>query len=157
MIDDKVDLPPSDSPGFLIRDTHLHLLKILRGVLQAHKISTAQWFLLRVLWGEEGLSQRELSDRVATTEPTTQSALRLMERRGIIKRVRSTTDRRTNGIFLTEKGRALKAELIPYAREVNHVAMDGLSQDEFDQFMSLMTRIRNNLLQHSGGAAADGK
>jgi DNA-binding MarR family transcriptional regulator len=141
-----VDLPPAQSPGFLIRDTHLHLLKVLRGFLKAHNVSTAQWFLLRVLWSEEGLSQRQLSDRVGTTEPTTQSALRLMEERGIIRQVRSTEDRRTKKIFLTESGRRLETELIPFAMEVNRMGTRGMSEDEIAQFIGFITRIRDNLV-----------
>ena len=141
-----VDLPPAQSPGFLIRDTNLHLLRVLRSFLNAHHISTAQWFLLRVLWSEEGLSQRQLSDRVGTTEPTTQSALRLMEERGIIRQVRSTEDRRTKEIFLTEAGRQLEAELIPFAMEVNRMGTRGMSEEEIAQFIGLITRIRDNLV-----------
>jgi DNA-binding MarR family transcriptional regulator len=141
-----IDLPPAQSPGFLIRDTHLHLLRVLRSFLKAHNISTAQWFLLRVLWSEEGLSQRQLSERVGTTEPTTQSALRLMEERGIIRQVRSTEDRRTKKIFLTEAGRRLEAELIPFAMEVNRIGTRGMSEQEIAQFIALITRIRDNLV-----------
>jgi DNA-binding MarR family transcriptional regulator len=140
------DLPPEKSPGFMIRDTHLRLLKVLRGFLKQHNISTAQWFLLRVLWSEEGLSQRQLSERVGTTEPTTQSALRLMEERGIIRQVRSTEDRRTKNIFLTDAGRQLEAQLIPFAMEVNRLGTGGLSAAEIDQFIKLISRIRDNLI-----------
>ena len=124
----------------------MHLQKVLRTHLQKHGISTAQWFLLRVLWSEEGLSQRELSERVSTTEPTTQSALLRMEKQGIIKRVKSTKDRRANSIYLTKKGRALEPKMIPYAFEVNRLAVQGLSKSELKTFKSLIGRIRLNLL-----------
>ena len=155
-------LPTSQSPGFFIRDTHMHLLRVLRGFLKAHGISTAQWFLLRVLWTEDGLSQRELSERVGTTEPTTQSALRLMEKRGIVRQGRNAKDRRTKNIFLTKKGRALEGELIPYAREVNRLATLGLTDREVALFLELIARIRNNLFRlgppgGEGGAAGVGK
>jgi hypothetical protein len=77
----KARLAPSESVGFLIRDTMMHIQIVLRTQLQDHILTPAQWYLLRVLWEEEGLSQRELSERVCTTEPTTQSALSRMENR----------------------------------------------------------------------------
>ncbi len=43
-------------------------------------LKRGQWYFLRVLWTEDGLSQRELSARVGTMEPTTVIALRSMER-----------------------------------------------------------------------------
>ena len=143
-------LPPSESVGFLIRDTMLHMQIVLRAHLQEHNLSTAQWYQLRVLWEEEGISQRELSQRVCTTEPTTQSALLRMERQGIIKRVRSKTDRRANHIFLTKKGRALEAKLIPYAMSVNDVAAKGITKKEIKEFTKVINKIRANIVEEIG-------
>lgn len=145
-------LPPSESVGFLIRDSMMHLHKVLRTHLQKHGISTAQWFLLRVLWYEEGLSQRELSERVSTTEPTTQSALLRMEKQGIIKRVKNVKDRRANNIYLTKKGRDLEPQMIPYASDLNRLAVRGLSKSELKTFKSLISRIRGNLLDEINSA-----
>lgn len=139
------DLKPEDSAGYLVRDTHLLFAKALRNRLQAHQITPGQWYFLRTLWDEEGLSQRELSRRVGTTEPTTVSALRLLARNGMIERVRNPKDRRTINIFLTDKARDMKAELMPVAVEVNDIATGGLSDDEFAQLRALMQKIRENL------------
>ena len=140
-------LAPSKSVGFLIRDTMLHMQIVLRAHLQEHNLSTAQWYQLRVLWEEEGISQRELSQRVCTTEPTTQSALLPMEDQGIVKRVRSKTDRRTNHIYLTKKGRALEPKLIPYAMSVNDVAAKGISKKEIKDFTKVINKIRTNIIE----------
>jgi DNA-binding MarR family transcriptional regulator len=141
----KSPLPPQESVGFLIRDSMMLLHKLLRTFLARHDISTAQWFLLRVLWEEEGLSQRELSERVNTTEPTTQSALLRMEKQGIIRRVKNAEDRRANRIYLTPKGRKLEAAMIPYAMEVNRVARDGLDDAEIEMLRALLNKMRANL------------
>lgn len=139
------DLQPEDSAGFLIRDTHLLFAKALRNRLQTHQITPGQWYFLRALWAEEGLSQRELSRRVGTTEPTTVSALRLLARNGLISRVRNPDDRRTINIFLTDKARDLRTELMPMAFDVNENATAGFSPAEFSQLRSFLRRIRENL------------
>ena len=92
-----------------------------------------------------GLSQRELSRRVGTTEPTTVSALRLLARNGMIERVRNPKDRRTINIFLTGKARDMKAALMPVAVEVNNIATAGLSEEEFAQLGALLQKVRENL------------
>jgi MarR family transcriptional regulator, organic hydroperoxide resistance regulator len=138
-------LPSSESIGFLIRDAMMLLHKLLRTHIGPHDISTAQWFLLRVLWEEEGLSQRELSDRVNTTEPTTQSALLRMERQGIIRRAKNPKDRRANRIYLTPKGRKLEAKMIPYARDTVDVAAHGFSAAELAELKRLINKVRANL------------
>jgi len=148
---DSTDLRPEKSAGYLVRDTHLLFAKALRTRLQTHQITPGQWYFLRALWVEEGLSQRELSRRVGTTEPTTVSALRLLARNGMIERVRNPKDRRTINIFLTDRARAMKAELMPVAIEVNDVATAGLSDEEFTQLRALLQKVRENL-----SAAAQG-
>jgi len=134
-----------NSAGFLVRDSHLQFARALRARLKPHKVTPGQWFFLRALWEEEGLSQRELSRRVGTTEPTTVSALRLLERNGLIRRRRNDNDRRTINVFLTENGSELKQELLPYALEVNSVATAGLSPAEMAQLRAILTKIRDNL------------
>ncbi len=137
---------PDESAGYLVRDTHLLFAKALRNRLQEHQITPGQWYFLRALWEEEGLSQRELSRRVGTTEPTTVSALRLLARNGMIERVRNPKDRRTINIFLTDKARAMKADLMPIALDVNDIATAGLSEPEFAQLRALLGKIRSNLV-----------
>ena len=142
---DQTDLQPDESTGYLIRDTHLLFAKELRNQLQAHQITPGQWYFLRTLWDEEGLSQRELSRRVGTTEPTTVSALRLLVRNGMIERVRNPKDRRTINIYLTDKARDMKTELMPVAFEANDIATKGLTDTELDQLRSLLKKVRKNL------------
>ena len=93
-------LRPENSAGYLVRDTHLLFAKALRDRLQSHQTTPGQWYFLRALWDEEGSSQRELSRRVGTTEPTTVSALRLLARNGMIERVRNPKDRRLSLIHI---------------------------------------------------------
>lgn len=129
----------------MIRSTHLTFAKYLRNRLQPHKVTPGQWFFLRALWEEEGLSQRELSRRVRTTEPTTVSALRLLERNGLIRRVRNARDRRTINIFLTPKGKALKDTLIPGVLELNRIATEGLTREEVQEAFRLLNKMRENV------------
>ena len=142
-----------NSIGYVIRSTHLTFAKYLRNRLQPHDVTPGQWFFLRALWEEEGLSQRELSRRVRTTEPTTVSALRLLERNGLIRRVRNTRDRRTINIFLTPKGRALEQTLVPGMFEMNRIATAGLSRAEVDEAFRLLVKMRDNVAATLGDEA----
>lgn len=123
--------------------------RALRARLRPHGMTPGQWFFLRALWAEEGLSQRELSRRVGTTEPTTASALRLLEKNGLIKRVRNQSDRRTINIFLTDRARTLQEKLMPQAMAVNRVATDGFTEAEMNQFRDILLRMKANLANES--------
>ncbi len=142
-----VRLDPGVSPGYLVRDTHLMFAKMLRSLLQPYNVTPGQWFFLRALWIEEGLSQRELSRRVGMTEPTTVSALRLMERNGLVDRRRNAADRRARNIYLTAKARRMQNKLLPIVVEANLVATAGVGAAELATFRDVIGKMKGNLTQ----------
>src|SRR5271166_1078368 len=84
--------PPETSSGYLVRDAHRAFQRLLEKRIAPFGVTRGQWYFLRVLWSRDGVSQRELSERVGMMEPTTVIALRGMEKAGLIRRVRSTDD-----------------------------------------------------------------
>nr|WP_245613173.1 MarR family transcriptional regulator [Skermanella stibiiresistens] len=104
-----------------------------------------QWFFLRALWDEDGLTQRELSQRVGMMEPTTVTALNSMERRGLVERVRNPHDRRKVNIYLTPKGRGLRDVLLPCAAEVSDLATRGIAPADLALTIDVLHRMIINL------------
>ena len=143
-------LDPQTSAGYLVRDTHLAFAKALRARLQQHDMTTGQHFFLRALWIEEGLSQRELSRRVGTTEPTTASAMRVLDKKGLVRRVRNTGDRRTVNIFLTDRGRGLRGALLAHARDINRAAAGDIAAVELDRAFDILRTLKRNLDDGAG-------
>jgi len=109
------------------------------------------WFALRMLWDEDGMTQRELGERVGINGPTMVSAINSMERAGLVKRVQNRADRRKINIFLTERGRNLKRKLWPMAAEVLALALSGLTRNQVYALNKMLMQIRLNLEHdHSG-------
>jgi len=135
--------------GYLVRDVHRSLARSLQSRIASHGVSMGQWFFLRALWDEDGLTQRELSQRVGMMEPTTVTALNGLERRGLVERVRNVHDRRKVNIYLTPKGRALREVLLPCSIEVNQEATLGISKTEVTATMDVLRRMISNLNGHS--------
>ncbi len=139
------DYRPGQSLGFLVRDTMRLFTRSLQARIAREQIGLGQWFFLRVLWEEEGLTQRELSQRTGLMEPTTVSAMRAMEKKGLIRRRRNVPDRRKINIYLTARGRRLREVLLPSAREVNELATRDFSAAEIDTLRKLLARLKRNL------------
>lgn len=128
----------------LLRDAQRLVSRTLSDRLIKREVSIGQWYFLRALWREDGLTQRELSYRVGMMEPTTVTALNGMERKSLVRRVRNPRDRRKINIFLTEKGRALEKDLLPVEQEVSELAMCGLDSMDRDRLIgALKTAISN--------------
>src|SRR5579863_2525326 len=157
----EADLPFAESVGYQIRATHRLLQRFLQVKIEPHGITLGMWYFLRALWHEDGLTQRELSNRVGTMEPTTLSAIVIMEKKGLVRRVRNQDDRRKWHIYLTPKGRALRSKLLPLAREVVDTAVQNLSRSDVTELLNGLTEVQKSLhatlaqLDEAGGKTAE--
>ena len=113
--------------------------------LSTEGVTFGQWIFLRILWQEDGLSQRELSERAHLTEPTTHTALARMETLGLVNRRNVGGNRRRQHAFLTQRGHRLRDILEPLAIEANDLAVAGLSAEEQTVLRHALTTIIGNL------------
>ncbi len=139
------NFPLEQSVGYQIRQTHRALQRFLQLKIEPYDVTLGMWYFLRALWHEDGLTQRELSRRIGTMEPTTLSAIQNMERRGLVRRVRDKTDRRKWHIRLTPKAQNLKKDLIPLARQVVSSSVEGMGAREVQELLHSLTEIQKNI------------
>lgn len=142
---DSFNYEPGESIGYLVRDTFRAFTRVLQTKIADHDITIGQWYFLRVLWEGDGLTQRELSERVGMMEPTTTVAIGGMEKAGLITRRKNADDRRKINVFLTPKGKRLKASLLPYARDINQGAVKGIAKKDLAVFRKVIGAMKKNL------------
>lgn len=142
---------PLMSLGYLTRILFRSFVRALEVRTAPHGVTTAQWRFLRVLWQEDGLTQRELSRRVGMREPTTVIALRGLEAAGLITREAGIEDRRRMHVSLTRKARGLRKVLAPSVDEVNQIATRGMTQEEIDTLRRLLALAGRNLAEEASG------
>jgi DNA-binding MarR family transcriptional regulator len=118
---------PNDRLAHLVKDATRGLLRALQMRLSRHGVAFGHWAFLRILWEQDGLTQRALSEEAGLMEPTTSSALAAMEKLGYVRRERRPDNRKNVHVFLTPKGKALRRKLVPLAEQVNDVAVRGAS------------------------------
>ncbi|WP_244439283.1 MarR family winged helix-turn-helix transcriptional regulator [Azospirillum baldaniorum] len=128
-----------------VREVHRAITRALQIRIADHGVSMGQWYFLRALWEEDGLTQRELSQRVGMMEPTTVTALNNLERCDLVQRVRNPHDRRKVNIYLTPKGKALRADILPGAEEIEEAATQGIAPRELELTVSVLRRVSANL------------
>jgi len=64
-----------------------------------------------------------------------------LEAKGLVQRVRSTTDRRNVTIATTAKGRALAQELLPQANAIHAHIETLMSQDDWDAMAGALKKL----------------
>jgi MarR family transcriptional regulator, organic hydroperoxide resistance regulator len=136
---------PSEGRGlrYLVRFVNRAYTKLVEAELRKHvDITYAQWSFIRVLCDEDGLSQRELSERNGLMENTTFVALNIMQMRGWVRRQRDTSDKRRWLIYLTVEGRAL-GRLHPLVEKTARIAVENVPPET-------ITFVRQGLRQMLG-------
>jgi DNA-binding MarR family transcriptional regulator len=145
---------PNDRLAHLVKDATRALLRALQMRLTAHAVSLGHWTFLRILWEKDGLTQRELSEQAGVMEPTTFSAVKAMEKLGYVTRRQLDGNRKKVFIFLTAKGRQLKARLVPLAEEVNEIAVQGVTSADIGVTRRTLLTILENLARDEAGSTA---
>lgn len=139
------DFKSDQSLGYLNRVTYRAFQKSLQRRISQFGVNTAQWTFLRLLWLEDGVSQRELAQRAGMLEPATTSTLKSMELDGFVERRRCEDDRRRILIHLTETGRTACQQILPLAMEVNALAARDLSVADVADYQRIIRQILANL------------
>jgi MarR family transcriptional regulator, organic hydroperoxide resistance regulator len=138
--------PLDSSIPFLLRRTSRYFRLSMQNRLRRYDLVFSHWFFLRALWLKDGITQRELCKRIEAPEPAAVAALRVLERKGYVRRVRDKDNLRKILVFITPKGFALREKLMPHAFELAEVGVKGISKQELAQLRSLLNKIRDNMV-----------
>ena len=149
--DSKINL--YNSQDFLIDDRIAHVIKdvthimvrSLQKKLNDYDVPFSHWAILRILWKQDGMSQRELSTKAGVMEPTTANIVQQMEVKGHITRRYLGSNKRKRHVFLTKQGKHLEHQLVPLAEDVNKIATRGISTKELKLLRSTMIKMIKNL------------
>jgi len=144
----------NDRLAHLVKDATRALLRALQMRLAEHSVLLGHWTYLRILWEKEGLTQHELSEQAGVMEPTTFYALKSMEKLGLVTRRHLAGDKKKVFVFLTPKGRLLKAKLVPLAEEVNEIAVRGVKPANIAIMRQTLLAVIENLARDERGSAS---
>ncbi|MFE7274729.1 MarR family winged helix-turn-helix transcriptional regulator [Streptomyces sp. NPDC057623] len=138
-------LPREESLGYQVNHLARLLERALRLRIEEHGVVPGQFAQLLALYEQEGLTQRELCERVQIEQPTMANTLQRMERDGLIRRVPDPQDRRQAKVLLSDRARELQAPLVAAAHEVNGAATRGLDPSETALLLRLIACAIENL------------
>ena len=136
--------------GVLIRDTARLMVQKLRPQLDMLELTFTQYLVVRDLLESGGISQRVLGDNINIAEATLVGIIGGLERRKLVVRKRSVTDRRNSELFLSPEGRALARKVLKRVAAVTDLACVGFSDDEIPILRSFLTRMKSNLRESHG-------
>jgi len=128
----------------LMKIYHLYFSKVFRYITDLG-VHPGQIPLIRLLGKEEGLSQREISQKLHIKPPTVTVSLRRMENSGLIKRLPDERDQRVSHNYLTEKGMEMYHMTHELADELEQYTFKGFTESEKCLMRRLFAQMIENL------------
>lgn len=136
-----------ESVGFLISQVRARLIAAIDAEMADLDITWAQWStLMRVATGQASTAADLCRGMGCDTGSMTRMLDRL-EEKGLIRRVRSSEDRRMVQIELTDAGRELYPRLPPLTVRVMNRHLKGFSREELDALKGYLRRMLANAEQ----------
>lgn len=121
------------------------MTQALGDAIGAHGVTPGQLPVLMCLWEDDGLTQRELYQRVHIEQATMSNTLSRMERDGLVTRKPDPNDRRAARVMLTTKAKKLEPKLADAAKAVNKMALGAIKKKEKKVLQALIHTMIENL------------
>lgn len=114
-----------------------------RNLLGRYELTYPQYLVLMVLWEEDGLTVKEIGERLFLDSGTLTPLLKRLEASGRVRRARDRPDERQVSIFLTEAGEALRGTLACIPDEAG--GMTGFHPKDRQGLLHDLVSIRQSL------------
>ena len=105
----------------------------------------AQGRILYVLFQEDGVAIKTISEKCGLAITSLTTMLERMERSGLILRRQDPADKRKTLLFLTDKARDLEKDYIAVSEEMGDIYYQGFTKEEVKAAEGYLDRIRLNL------------
>ncbi len=106
--------------------------------LRAKDLSPAQFDVIAQIGSAEGLTQRDLAQRLVVTEGNITQLLDKMQQRGLVAR---HPDGRCNHLGLTEAGREIYRTAVPAQERRISMMFEVLSDEEQEELLRLLRKL----------------
>jgi len=130
-----------DQPGYYIRRLQQIAVGIFLEETEAHGITPVQYAALYAAQRDPGLDQRTLAATIGFDTSTIGGVIDRLERRGLIERHASPTDRRVRLLHVSAEGEALLDTVIPAMLKAQKRILAPLSSAERPQFVAMLKKV----------------
>jgi MarR family transcriptional regulator for hemolysin len=142
---------PTGTPlGLLLANTSKAVGRAFNGVLAESGGSIPIWLILNSLKSGRPRTQLELARAVGIEGPTLTRHLDGMEQAGLVRRQRSTRDRRTVQVELTRAGHTLHGRLLKAVIGFNQQLRAGIDSKDEETLRRLLGQLQDNVGAGSG-------
>src|SRR5438552_1169205 len=113
--------------------------------LSKHNLFVGQEMLLKCLWNQDGMSQKEIADLMGIQAATATRMVIRMEQSGFVRRTTDPDDQRVSQVYLTDLGRGLQRAIEEGWLAIEQQILKGFSLEERLLLRRYLEQIYKNL------------
>lgn len=125
----------------LVDKLNKKFFKIQNEIISKSGMTPQQYYLLSLLWEDDGKPLHELADVYCCSKGTITGIVDTMEKNGLVFRDRSSQDRRVISLRLTEKGKSLEGKFPEIEEMFSQCCSGGITPDEAKQLRGLLEKL----------------
>lgn len=108
-------------------------------------ITPEQWTVLAFLWKEDGVTQQTLCNSTFKDKPSMTRLIDNLTKQKLVYRNASTSDRRSNYVYLTDLGKSIKEKSNKAVYATMEAALSGIDEEGIKQVRSLLAAVFGNI------------
>jgi MarR family transcriptional regulator, organic hydroperoxide resistance regulator len=132
---------------FAVYEAGSQFNKLYSKALGSFGITYPQYLVLLALWEKDGLSVKELGEKLNLGTGTLTPMIKRMEANGWVKRKRSIADERKVCIFVQPKALDEKDDIVH--KIATELKLCNIEYEEYEQLMKQLTVLRGKLNQYN--------
>jgi DNA-binding MarR family transcriptional regulator len=119
----------------------------LHNLLSETEINFGEFPFIINLYYNDHVTQKDLADEFLMNEGTVARAMKKLEHKKFIKRVKNPNNKRENIISLTDKGRNFAGQILDLDNDWEEMIFKPLTDDEIIEFKSKLIKMQNNSIE----------
>ncbi len=124
-----------------ISKIHRIMRSVFDSQMKNYDITPSQFEVLMSLWAEDGLVLSDIGRRLFRDGPTITGIIDRLEQKKLVRRERSTKDRRVIRVFVTQKGFKLNENLMKVQDEAGRLIMKDFSDKDIDILEKILDKF----------------
>ena len=100
-------------------------------------------FLFAIKEKKEEVIQKDMAEILGKDQSAILRTVDALQKKGLIRRVSGTNDRRKNFLMVTKKGERVIDQYLKIEFQLNEELLDGLTDSDLDAFYNVVEHIKN--------------
>jgi len=133
---------PEYSLPFHIRGAFRGFETALSRYLAALDIPLSQFYILRLQWDKLGSPQNDIAHKACMSESVASQVIQKMEKAGLVTRKSDNSDFRMRRVFLTPKGKSLRAKILKKGIQLSEEHGPTISNEDMLTTISVLIEVK---------------